>query len=669
MGNALLRERADRTKRSDCRCALLPGWFGLEDDYNEKIRPGIVAALKRRINQNIAHVTTKQISDYKITGIIGGGSFAQAFRATHRSGRLSALKAVRKDYNNFVEIISEVTTLKQLYHPFITHFYHTAETDRFYFIDAEFAPMGSMVHMLGNPLRPGELVKLSESTTCFYIAQLVLALEYIHTVGLVHRDIKPDNIVVDVTGYIKLCNFRGVNYLPTLPKGMARNFFGTNGYMPPEVILNQCFMTGPDWFATGVTLFELLTGNHLFDSTEHLLDNCQDGLGFLTAMLQHHHVNVSDACFDLMVQLTEYNQWLRLGCMRGGVEDVKRHEWFAHVNWASLYRKKYVCPLFVEQVHLGRINPDVIEKFERADTNQDDALEQLREQYEEQQRLQHEQQQKQLRQQQKQQQLQQQQQQLREPAQQLQIQQCMQRIRQQLQQEQMQQDGIRQQLKQLAHFAYQAQQNLREIQQLQQQPESQEQLQGLQQQKEQLEQWLQQYPQIEQELQEQLQQHIGQQEQLGQQLQQSQDVAALREQERHYSLQQQKHYQQGQQQTSRERGQQLQRQIESISEQLKQQEVQQDQIEERLEKHVHIRKMMEQRMQELQHLQQQTGSQQQLRKLQQQKEQLEQRLQQSPQVEQQLRQQLQQTTEQQQQLVKQTEQLQNQLQEILEGRG
>lgn len=97
----------------------------------------------------------------------------------------------------------------------------------------------------------------------FYAAQMVLALEYLHIQGVVYRDFKPENILIDSAGYIRLTDF-GLSKVGMNEVGRTKTFCGTLEYMAPEMIRNSDYDQSVDWFSFGLVLFEMIRGRPPF---------------------------------------------------------------------------------------------------------------------------------------------------------------------------------------------------------------------------------------------------------------------------------------------------------------------------------------------------------------------------------------------------------------------
>ncbi len=144
-------------------------------------------------------------------------------------------------------------------HPFITNFVASFSDQDFLYILLDYVPGGEIFSYLR------EFHRFSEHVARFYAAEVVLILEYLHEHqgGIVYRDIKPENLLLDAEGHIKLVDFGFAKWLGTDESGNPNKTYtvcGTPEYIAPEVIYEKGYTTAVDWWALGILIYEFLTG-------------------------------------------------------------------------------------------------------------------------------------------------------------------------------------------------------------------------------------------------------------------------------------------------------------------------------------------------------------------------------------------------------------------------
>uniref|UniRef100_A0A673AV25 cGMP-dependent protein kinase n=1 Tax=Sphaeramia orbicularis TaxID=375764 RepID=A0A673AV25_9TELE len=184
---------------------------------------------------------------------------------------------------------------------------------------------------------------LDEYSTRFYTGCVVEALTFLHCQGVIYRDVKPENVVLDEHGYAKLIGSGCVKKVEVGKKTWT--FCGTPGYMAPEVILNQGHTISADLWSLGIFVFELLTGSLPFCGPEPLK--------ILTATIRgidqiDFPKTISKSASSLIKKLCRNNPSERLGCQRNGAKDIQKHKWFEGFDWDGLCR--------------GMLNPPIIPK-------------------------------------------------------------------------------------------------------------------------------------------------------------------------------------------------------------------------------------------------------------------------------------------------------------------
>ncbi|TFK21169.1 kinase-like protein [Coprinopsis marcescibilis] len=275
---------------------------------------------------------------------VGKGAFGKVRVVEHkRSKKLYALKYIDKarciKQKAVANIIQERRLLEEIDHPFVVNLRYAFQDDEncFFVLDL----------MLGGDLRfhLERRGHIAEDVVRFWIAELSCALDYLHRQRIIHRDIKPDNILLDSQGHAHITDFNvAIHYSE---RRMHSSVAGSMAYMAPQVVSRKGYSWQIDWWSLGVTAYELIFHKRPFDGrnaekmTQSIL---KDPLVFPE--------DASSRCsaegISALRGLLEREPTSRLGCRPNGqgLDDIKRHPWFQGIDWEALENKQ--CqPLFV----------------------------------------------------------------------------------------------------------------------------------------------------------------------------------------------------------------------------------------------------------------------------------------------------------------------------------
>ncbi|KAI8470474.1 MAG: kinase-like domain-containing protein [Monoraphidium minutum] len=183
---------------------------------------------------------------------------------------------------------------------------------------------------------------MEEDMAKFYVASIVLALEYLHDQGILYRDLKPENVLIDAQGFAKLGDF---GFAKAVEGGnRTYTFCGTPGYVAPENILGRGYTHSVDWWTLGVLMYVLLTARQPFSSPK-----TSDPMEVMRRIVDDRWPvkfppYMSPEAKDLIQRLLERKPAKRIGMLQGGSDDIKKHAWFENFDWESLAARKMEPP-------------------------------------------------------------------------------------------------------------------------------------------------------------------------------------------------------------------------------------------------------------------------------------------------------------------------------------
>eukprot|EP00727_Mastigamoeba_balamuthi_P012611 m51a1_g7973 putative camp-dependent protein kinase (396) ;mRNA; f:34924-36554 len=299
------------------------------------------------------HAPKMALHDFEAVKTIGTGTFGIVYLVQHRpTSKYYAMKVLRKAdvvrMRQVEHILAERTNLLPLSHPFIVHLYCTFQDDSRLYMVMDYIVGGELFWHLR---RAG---RFSHDTAKFYTAEMVLALEYLHSQNIIYRDMKPENILVysahfsadlDQDGHAKLTDFG----FSKVVLDRTWTLCGTPEYLAPEVIRGSGHGRSADWWSLGVLVYEMICGFPPFRSGETVYETYERilecNLGFPRF--------VSAQAVDLIRRLLNPDRSRRLGGGRGGSADVRAHAWFADVDWEAVLQRRAEPPIRPRVRHAG----------------------------------------------------------------------------------------------------------------------------------------------------------------------------------------------------------------------------------------------------------------------------------------------------------------------------
>jgi serine/threonine protein kinase len=228
-------------------------------------------------------------------------------------------------------VINEKSIMSELEHPFILGFFGAMQDEK-------------CIYFLIEALLGGELFKVlrsnqkfSEEWCRFYSASVLLAFCEMHSKKIAYRDLKPENLVMDSYGYLKIVDF---GLAKKIDGGKTWTLCGTPDYLAPEIILNEGHDWAVDYWAFGVLIYEMAAGVPPFYANDVM-----DVYGKILSGNVTIPLSFSQGLADLVKKLLKTYQSKRLGRTRGGTKEIMKHHWYAGFDWEALLEKRMRVPI------------------------------------------------------------------------------------------------------------------------------------------------------------------------------------------------------------------------------------------------------------------------------------------------------------------------------------
>jgi serine/threonine protein kinase len=228
-----------------------------------------------------------------------------------------------KDYKG------ERMILEKIKHPFVVGLTYAFQTGYTLYLILELANGGDLYNHITR------MKQLPEDHWRFYAAEILVGLEYLHQNKIIYRGLKPEDVLLDKDGHIKLSDFG----LARSSEDITSTFWGDPYYIAPEIIKGDIQTFSVDWWSFGIIIFEMLSGK-----TPFLGDSPK---GILKAILTKN-VSIPDyfteEAKDLIRKLLKPNPSTRLGSGKKGIAEIKQHKFFKSIDWEKIFNKEYPVP-------------------------------------------------------------------------------------------------------------------------------------------------------------------------------------------------------------------------------------------------------------------------------------------------------------------------------------
>ena len=329
--------------------------LNLHNINKEKINQ-IKTEIYEKEMKNYRKARKKQsIRDYESISIIGRGAFGEVHVCREKeTGKIVAIKKIKKDIliikNQIIHVRNEQLFMSNVKSPWIVDLKASFQEDDFLYLVMEYCPGGDLMNLLI------ERDVLTEEEAKFYLAELILSIESIHKLDCIHRDIKPDNILIDSTGHIKLSDFglakisekifenrHDINSNTIYHHNKNYSCVGTAYYVAPEVLNKKGYGPEIDWWSAGIIFYEMLIGYAPFCSKD-TSEVCYKVLNWKKFFKIPSKVKISSEAEDLIIKLIN-NSNKRLG--KNGADEIKKHPFFNGLDWNNIRKIK---PPFIPKI-------------------------------------------------------------------------------------------------------------------------------------------------------------------------------------------------------------------------------------------------------------------------------------------------------------------------------
>ncbi|XP_065842586.1 protein kinase C iota type-like [Oscarella lobularis] len=288
------------------------------------------------------------LDNFVILNVIGRGSYAKVILVELRKTRaLYAMKVIKKELINDDEDIDWVQTEKHVFeqasnHPFLVGLHSCFQTESRLFFVIEYVSGGDLMFHMQKQRR------LPEDHARFYSSEIACALNYLHERGIIYRDLKLDNVLLDAEGHIKLTDY-GMCKEGLRPGDTTSTFCGTPNYIAPEILRGEDYDYCVDWWALGVLMFEMLAGRSPFDVVSNNENPDQSTEDYLFQVILEKTIriprSISVKAGSVLKGFLMKVPSERLGCHpQTGFSDITEHQFFRSIDWESLERRQVSPP-------------------------------------------------------------------------------------------------------------------------------------------------------------------------------------------------------------------------------------------------------------------------------------------------------------------------------------
>jgi len=287
-----------------------------------------------RVSQKKKKKKKVKRKDFQFLSVIGRGTFGKIVLVKKKADGIKyAMKVLKKTQIIALKqednINTEIRVLKTIKHPFLLRAHYVFQTESKIYLALDYYRFGDLMSHL--KLKR----KFSEMEAKHIISEVGLAIGALHSHGIVYRDLKPENLLMDAKGHICLCDF---GLCKKVGLGTMSTFCGTPDYLAPEILKRDEYDKNVDWWSYGILLFELIVGIVPFYSASNM--QMYNKIKEQKLMFPSY---VNGECRDLISKLLNRDPSERLGAA-DDVNDIRKHAWFEDINWVKILEKQIEPP-------------------------------------------------------------------------------------------------------------------------------------------------------------------------------------------------------------------------------------------------------------------------------------------------------------------------------------
>lgn len=290
-----------------------------------------------KISRSALETTAFDLTDLEAMMTLGIGAMGRVILVKHKQLHTGyAMKVIMKQRvvkkKQVKSVMMERELLQECEHPFILTLFKTFQDENSLYFLTEFIQGGELFTLL-NYNSAGKRLRVQHHR--FYTASILSALEYLHLKNIIYRDLKPENVLIDNVGYLRLVDLGSAKRV----YGKTSTRCGTAEYLAPEIVMHKSYNHGVDYWAFGVIVYEMIAGKSPFraKSENFVYKNIISGV-------VPFYDTFPEQPRDLISKLIVRKASQRLGMQEGGTQDIKNHPWLADFDWVKLEKKKLKGP-------------------------------------------------------------------------------------------------------------------------------------------------------------------------------------------------------------------------------------------------------------------------------------------------------------------------------------